>query len=64
MMNKYFVFRKLMDFVGDYCEVTDADMNNYADEIEITGTDAEDGSTISIRVKIEEGNKDGNQELE
>ena len=58
MMNKYFVFRKLMDLVADYCEVTDADMNNYASEIEIIGTDEEDGSTIKIRVTIEEGKKD------
>ena len=58
MMNKYFVFRKLIDFVADYCEVTDADMNNYAGDIEITGTD-EDGSTINIRVKIKEGEQDG-----
>ena len=58
MMNKYFVFRKLIGFVADYCEVTDADMNNYAGDIEITGTD-EDGSTINIRVKIKEGEQDG-----
>ena len=63
MMNKYFVFRKLMDFVADYCEVTDADMNNYAGNIEISGTD-DDGSTITIKVEIKEGNNNGNQELE
>lgn len=60
MMNKYFVFRKLIDFVADYCEVTDADMNNYAGAIEITGTDEEDGSTITIKVELREGNTDGN----
>ena len=59
MMNKYFVFRKLIDFVADYCEVTDADMNNYAGNIEITGAD-EDGSTITIKVELKEGEKDGN----
>lgn len=59
MMNKYFVFRKLLDFVADYCEVTDADMNNYAGNIEITGTD-EDGSTITIKVELKEGETDGN----
>ena len=57
MMNTYFVFRKLIDFVADYCEVTDADMNNYAGTIEITGTD-EDGSTITITVELKEGNED------
>ena len=56
-MNKYFVFRKLIDFVADYCEVTDADMNNYAGEIEITGTE-EDGSTITIKVALKEGETD------
>lgn len=55
MMNKYFVFRKLIDFVADYCEVTDADMNNYSGDIEITGTD-EDGATIKIKVTLMEGN--------
>lgn len=59
MMNKYWAFRKLIDFVEDYSEVTDANMNNYAGDIEITGTD-EDGSTINIRVHIEEGKEDGN----
>ena len=59
MMNKYFVFRKLIDFVADHCDVTDADMNNYAGDIEITGTD-EDGCTISLRVHLEEGKNDGN----
>ena len=59
MMNKYFVFRKMIDFVADYCDVTDADMNNYAGNIEITGTE-EDGSTITIKVEIKEGEKDGN----
>ena len=60
MLNKYFVFRKLIDFVADYCDVTDADMNNYVGNIEITGTDEEDGSTITIKVELREGNKDGN----
>ena len=59
MLNKYFVFRKLIDFVADHCEVTDADMNNYSGDIEITGTD-NDGSTITIKVTLKEGEKDGN----
>ena len=59
MINKYFVFRKLIDFVADNCEVIDADMNNYSGDIEITGTD-DDGSTIKIKVTLKEGEKDGN----
>ena len=58
-MDKYFVFRKLMDFMADYCDINDADMNNYAGDIEITGID-EDGCTINLRVKIEEVKNDGN----
>ena len=58
-MNKYFVFRKLIDFVADYCEVTDADMNNYAGDIEITGKGS-DGTHINIKVRIEEEEKNGN----
>ena len=57
MINKYFVFRKLIDFVADNCEVIDADMNNYSGDIEITGTD-DDGSTIKIKVTLKEGNQD------
>ena len=60
MMDRHFVFRKLLDFVTDYCNVTDADMNNYAGDIEIIGVDGEDGSTISITVRIKEGETDGN----
>ena len=56
-MNKYFVFRKLIDFVADHYDVTDADMNNYAGDIEIAGEDG-DGSTITIRVHIEEAKID------
>ena len=52
MFDKYYTFRKLMDFVTDCGEVTDADMNNYAGDIEIHGTD-DDGSTIKITVRIE-----------
>ena len=52
MMDKFWVFRKLIDFVADHCEVTDADMNNYAGDIEIHGTD-DDGSTIKITVRID-----------
>ena len=59
MMNKYWVFRKLIDFIADHNEVTDAKMSNYAGDIEITGKD-DDGSTITIRVSIEEGENNGN----
>ena len=62
MLNKYFVFRKLIDFVADHCVVTDADMNNYAGDIEIAGEDGV-GTTIEIKVHIKEAKID-DQELE
>ena len=52
MINKFFVFRKLVDFVANHSNVIDADMNNYADRIEIHGED-ENGTTIKIEVSIE-----------
>ena len=58
MIDKYYLFRKLMDLLSDYCDVIDADMNNYAGDIEITGKE-EDGSTITIRVSFKEGENNG-----
>ena len=58
-MNKYYAFRKLMDFVTEEYEVTDADMSNYCGDIEIHGVD-ETGATITIRVTMKEGENDGN----
>jgi hypothetical protein len=58
-MNKYYAFRKLMDFVADEYVVTDADMKNYCGDMEIHGMD-EAGATIIIRVTMEEGENDGN----
>jgi hypothetical protein len=37
----------------------DADMNNYAGDIEITGKD-ETGATITIKVTMKEGENNGN----
>lgn len=58
-MNRYYVFKDILDFVADFCEVTDADMKNYSGDIEVSGVD-EEGATIKIRVTIEEEEKDGN----
>ena len=58
-MTRFYVFRKLINFVAEFCEVTDANMNNYAGDIEIIGKD-EDGNTIFIKVELKEGKKDGN----
>ena len=58
-MDRYSIFRALLDFVADTFVVSDADMNNYCGEIEIEGTTG-DGSTISIRVNMKEAETDGN----
>ena len=58
-MEKYSAFRKLMNFVNDDYEVTDANMNNYCGDIEIHGKD-ETGATITIRVTMKEGENNGN----
>lgn len=58
-MDRYFVFRKLMDFMSEEGTVVDADMSNYAGDIEITGID-KDGVRVTITVEFKEGKKDGN----
>lgn len=50
-MEKYFAFRKLMDFLADHAEVVDADMN-FCDSIRIVGEN--DGQVIEIQVTIKE----------
>ena len=58
-MNKFYAFKKLLDFVNDEYEVVGADMNNYAGDIVIKGKD-ETGATITITVRMTEEEKDGN----
>ena len=55
-MDKYWMFRELLDFVADRAEVVDADMNNYCGSMEITGDDGE--KTIKIVVSIKDKNKE------
>lgn len=58
-MDRYYIFRKLMDFIADDFEVVDADMKNYAGDIEIDGK--ADGAVIKITVEFEEEEqKNGN----
>lgn len=60
MMDKYFAFRYLMDFLADHAEVTDADMSYLPDTMKIIGEN--ESQVIEIRVSIEkkEEEKDGN----
>ena len=54
-MSKYEVFKALLDFVAEEFEVTDADMNNYCGEIEISGK--ANGKIIKIKASITEEEK-------
>lgn len=55
-MDRYNIFRALMDFVADNYDVTEATMCNYAKEIQIEGVSGE--NEIHIRVNIGEVKKD------
>lgn len=58
MMDKYLLFRKLMDLVADDFEVIDADMCNWDESIEIRGVS--DGQEITVTAKLKEVKNDGN----
>lgn len=58
-MDRYFIFKSLLEFVADNYDVTNAKMKNYSDNIEITGVDG-NGNTVTISARIEEGEKIGN----
>ena len=49
-MEKYFVFRRMLEFMADYAEVVDANMNNYNGKVMVEGET--DGQTIVIEVTI------------
>lgn len=55
-MDRYNIFRALMDFVADNYDVTEATMCNYVKEIEIKGVSGE--NEIQICVNIREVKKD------
>ena len=62
-MDKYFAFCKLMDFMADYAEVVDADMNAYNGGILIVGENDGEVITIEVSIKKKEENKNA-EELE
>lgn len=49
-MDRYFVFKRLLEFMADHSEVTNAHIKNYADDIEITGE--VDGQEVRITVRF------------
>lgn len=49
-MDKFWLFRYLLDFMADHTEVVDADMNNYCGNIVVTGEI--EGQVITITVSM------------
>ena len=59
-MDKYYIFRELLNFMADHSEVVDADMNNYRGGLTITGEDDEHIITIDVAIRKKEEKEDGN----
>ena len=57
MMDKYFAFRSMMDFVADHAEVVDADMNWLGDRLKIQGENEKQTITIEVVIKEKEEQK-------
>ena len=57
-MNKYYVFREMLNFMANHAEVIDADMNNYCGNATITGVDDEHTIKIEVSIKGKEEKKD------
>ena len=55
-MDRYLLFRNLMDLVSDDYDVFDADLCNYVGSMEISGKDG--GEIIRITVDFKEVNQD------
>lgn len=56
-MDRYFLFRKFLNTLDEQnIQVTDANMRNYADSIEIAGVF--DGGEVKITVSFKEMDKD------
>ena len=58
-MDKYTIFREMLDYMAHICEVTDADMN-YCDNIRIVGETETQTIVIEVTIKNKEEEKDGN----
>ena len=58
MIDRYQMFRQLMDLLTDECDIVDADMHNWEDAVEIRA--ACDDQEITLTAKFKEVKKDGN----
>lgn len=59
-MNKFNVFKEMLNYVSLNYDVTDADMNYCGNTIHIEGETEEQTITIEVFIKNKEANTDGN----
>ncbi len=60
MMNKYVIFREMLDYMARICDVTDADLNYCGDSIRIAGDTDEQSIIIAVTIKNKEEETNGN----
>ena len=59
-MNKFVIFREMLDYLNHICDVTDADMNYCGNAIRIDGETEDQTIIIEVTIKNKEANTDGN----
>lgn len=59
-MNKYVIFREMLDYVAHIADVTDADLNYCGDYIRIDGDTDEQTIIIEVTIKNKEVQTNGN----
>ena len=59
-MNKFVIFREMLDYLNHICDVTDADMNYCGNSIRIDGDTEDQTITIEVSIKNKEVNTNGN----
>lgn len=50
-MDRYQIFRQLMDLLTDECEIVDADMHNWEDAVEINAVCGDTEIIISAKLR-------------
>lgn len=59
-MDKFTIFREMLDYMAHIADVTDADMHYCGDRILIEGNNNGQVITIEVVIKNKEEEKDGN----
>ena len=59
-MNKFKIFREMLDYLNNICDVTDADMNYCFGDMRITGETEGQKITIEISIREKEEKENGN----